>query len=598
MQALNAPTLPNPTTGSARQLPPTSRRSFTLRPFLHFPVMSPFWLLAWAVFVSLCWLLPVTSPPWSTFPSETWMAMVSLLALFAVLLRVRTPITWHGITCLVAALTLLPWLQLWLGLLPYGGQAWMSSLYLLGLLLAMLTGALWEPAAPLQLAHALFLAILIASIGSVAIQLYAWLGLSVNGNWGVFFTGLDSVRPAGNLGQPNQLATLLLWGLIACIWGTLHGAIRGRTSLLVAAFLLVGLALTQSRTGLLVATLMLIALWSWRRLWPDEKLHLAATALYLYYLSLPPLLKALNIALLLGQDSDYFRLQEQSAHRLHAWRMFLQAALERPWFGYGWTETNSAQMAVADRFPGLESIFSHSHNLVVDLILWTGLPLGLFIAAVLVRWFWLKVFAVNRAEEALLLMLVGVVATHAMLEFPLQYAYFLLPTGLVIGILNARLADRVLCVTSRWVFLCLGLMGAAATAVTVRDYVQVEASYSLLRIEQGPIGEGRRPMGGPPDVWVLSQMREWIKQSRAKARAQMSPHEMEEFETITRHFPSLSFAYRQAVALALNGQPEEARAWLGKICKFTDERECQLARLTWERESPADARTASIKWPQ
>lgn len=523
---------------------------------------------------------------------------MSLLAVFALLLRVRTPVIWHGITCLVAALTALPWLQLWLGLLPYAGQAWMSSLYLLGFLLAMLTGAQWERAAPLQLAHALFLAILIACIGSVAIQLYAWLGLSVNGNWGVLFTGLDSVRPAGNLGQPNQLATLLLWGLTACIWGVLHGAIRGRTSLIVAAFLLVGLALTQSRTGLLVATLMLIALWSWRRLWPVKNLHLAGTALYLYYLSLPPLLKALNIALLLGQDSDYFRLQEQSDHRRRAWRMFLQAALEHPWFGYGWTETNSAQIAVADQFPSLGSIFSHSHNLLVDLILWTGLPLGLLIVVVLARWFWLKIVAVNRAEEALLLILVGVVATHAMLEFPLQYAYFLLPTGFVIGILNSRLADRVWWVAPRWVYLCLALMGVAATAVTVRDYAQVEASYSLLRIEQGPIGEGRRPMGGPPDVWVLSHMREWIKQSRLKARAQMSPHDMEEFETITRHFPSLSFAYRQAVALALNGQPQEARLWLGKICKFTDERECQLARRTWERESPADARTASIKWPQ
>lgn len=560
--------------------------------------MSPLWLITWGVSVSLCWLLPVTSPPWSTFPSDAWTAVVSLLAVFASLLRVRTPVIWHGITCLVAALTALPWLQLWLGLLPYAGQAWMSSLYLLGFLLAMLTGAQWERAASLQLAHALFLAILIACIGSVAIQLYAWLGLSVNGNWGVLFTGLDSVRPAGNLGQPNQLATLLLWGLTACIWGVLHGAIRGRTSLIVAAFLLVGLALTQSRTGLLVATLMLIALWSWRRLWPVKNLHLAGTALYLYYLSLPPLLKALNIALLLGQDSDYFRLQEQSDLRLRAWLMFLQAALEHPWFGYGWTETNSAQIAVADQFPSLGSIFSHSHNLLVDLILWTGLPLGLLIAVVLARWFWLKIVAVNRAEEALLLILVGVVATHAMLEFPLQYAYFLLPTGFVIGILNSRLADRVWWVAPRWVYLCLALMGVAATAVTVRDYAQVEASYSLLRIEQGPIGEGRRPMGGPPDVWVLSHMREWIKQSRLKARAQMSPHDMEEFETITRHFPSLSFAYRQAVALALNGQPQEARLWLGKICKFTDERECQLARRTWERESPADARTASIKWPQ
>ena len=44
--------------------------------------------------------------------------------------------------------------------------------------------------------------------------------------------------------------------------------------------------------------------------------------------------------------------------------------------------------------------------------------------------------------------------------------------------------------------------------------------------------------------------------------------------------------------------PDEARAWLARICKFTDEKECRLAQKTWEKESPNDPRTAAIQWPK
>ena len=156
-------------------------------PSTQVKVFSGFGLLVWASGLALSWLLPVAIQPWTTFAADVWVAIITLIAAAALLWGTRARIGWHSISCWVAALVLLPWLQYAFGLLPFAGQAWMSSLYLLGFLLALLVGAAWEKAAPLQLANALLLAIGVAAIGSVGLQLYAWTGVAESGGLGVLF---------------------------------------------------------------------------------------------------------------------------------------------------------------------------------------------------------------------------------------------------------------------------------------------------------------------------------------------------------------------------------------------------------------------------
>ena len=256
-----------------------------------------------------------------------------------------------------------------------------------------------------------------------------------------------------------------------------------------------------------------------------------------------------------------------------------------------------ARLALADRSPGLGGPFGHSHNLFIDLVVWTGLPLGILLAAFLVRWSWLRLRAIRLAQDAVLLLLLGVVGVHAMLELPLHYAYFLLPVGLVIGVLHVRLGVQVVRTTPRWTLAALWLAGALALGVTVRDYFHVEASYNTLRFEQARIGLGKVPVGGPPDVLVLTQLREWFRLARYEVRPGMGQAELDWMADVTRAYPSAGALYRLATAFALNDRPEEARAWLAKVCKITDERECRRLRRVWERESRDNPRTAAIAWP-
>lgn len=558
--------------------------------------MSSTWLAVWSIFFSLAWLLPVHFPPWSTFPADVWTAAMLLVACLAVLIHSRFALAWHGFSLLVAALVILPWLQFSMGLLPYAGQAWVSSAYLLGFLLALLTGACWETSSQGQLVVGLFAAIGLAAIASVGLQLYTWLGLSEGGVLGLWALGDVGNRPSANLGQPNQLATLLVWGLLGCLWAYGCRVLSGGPALFVASFLVLGLALTQSRTGLLMVSVVVLASWWWRSLWPSNRLPWVASGLYILLLTFPSVLRWIAASLLLDQEGVYVRLQQQSELRLSAWRLFWQAILERPIWGYGWTETTAAQMAMADQFPSLEGVFSHSHNLVLDLLLWCGLPIGLLIVVALVQWFWQRSRAVRQPEDATLFLLLTVLGIHALLEFPHQYAYFLIPAGLVMGVLNARLGARIVWTSPKWTLLGLWLAAIVGLGVTIRDYAEVDTSYTLLRLEQGLLGQGRPPLGGPPDTWVLTQFREWIKMARYKTHPDMSQKEFDAMEDVTRAYPSLSLAYRLATALAINGRPEEAQMWLERLCKFTDEKECLIAQRTWARESANEPRLTAVRW--
>ena len=97
-------------------------------------------------------------------------------------------------------------------------------------------------------------------------------------------------------------------------------------------------------------------------------------------------------------------------HRLLAWAVFADAIWLKPWFGYGWNQSAVAQMAAAALNPSVNSVFSFAHNLFLDLVIWCGIPLGLFISVCLLRWFWLRFKAVQTAENAVLVLFLLVVS--------------------------------------------------------------------------------------------------------------------------------------------------------------------------------------------
>lgn len=545
--------------------------------------------------LSITWLIPNHYPPWAGFHADAWIALALTIVSPAILLRSKSLVHWPVSAVAIGMLIFVPWLQFAAGLIPFAGQAWITTAYLMGLLMAVLIGQRWAESPTDQLASGLFVAIALASVISVNLQLKTWLGLMDTGIFDLWSMGLNGARPYANFGQPNQLATFLLWGMLACVWGYAIGRIRASITLMLIGFFMVGVALTQSRTAWIGLTFLVAATWVWRRLWSSRLVPWAASLLFLVFWSLPPILKALADTLLMGGESTIYRSLVEGELRPLAWKIFTHAVFERPWFGYGWSEVGHAQLEVATDFPALFGMFGHSHNLFLDLILWLGAPMGILVSGAIV-WLFMTYFrAVSSAKDAILVMFLGVIGIHAMLELPLHYAYFLLPTGLVIGILNKRLGIGFSWSTQRWSTSIIWLVSAFLLGGVIRDYLRVEASFQTVRFEFARIGT--QPTGKPPNVLLLTQWRERIWLLRLDPVPDMSNDEINRVVQVVTTYPGGGLLYKAAKSLALNGRPEEAREWLRRICKISGPQECELIKRVWAQDGLTYSSIKEIAWP-
>jgi O-antigen ligase len=554
---------------------------------------SAIWPALFIVLLAAGWLLPNHYPPWTTFHLDAWVAAVLSIGSLVVIWRTSDPIPLYPSTVWVAVLALIPGLQYGAGLLATSGNAWVCTAYLLGLALALITGARWESLRAGHLANCLFSAIGIAAIASVGLQLHQWLTLDGLELWSM---GSDILRPHANFGQPNQLATFLLWGLLALAWGFLRGKIGPLVAVFAASFFLFGIALASSRTAWVGLAIMVLACWYWRRCMPSRRLPWVVTGLAIGFFLLVAAMPDIDRALLLTDEVNAIdiagRLGRES--RPQIWALFLDAAWQKPWLGYGWNQVALADMAAADRHQALHTYFGHSHNLFLDVALWCGIPLGLVLTAVSLIWFWRRFRSVDSAENVVLFLFLLVVANHAMLELPLHHAYLLLPFGLVMGILDARSKQLPLTRVPRGFVMALWLSAFLLLSVIVRDYLRVEASYQALRFEWSRL---KSPPAKIPDVLILNQWPDFFRLVKLSPRPGMSEAELTALRYTAALNPGAGSLQTLAIALARNGRPEEAALWLRRMCKTASAFQCELVKKAWLKDAQNLPEIAAVPWP-
>lgn len=558
------------------------------------------WLCTGALVLSVGWLMPIHLPPWTTFHADAWVAGTLLVFSLRSFTKLRGPDPWSHFALLVAVLSFVPLVQLTFGQIRLTGTAWISCLYLLGFLLAILTGARWESGQAGQLADALFLAIGVAAIVSVGVQLCQWLsvagGCLCSGDWVLPLA--DNLRIGANLAQPNQLATLILLGILACAWGWVRRTISSSTAIFAVIFLLFGLALTESRMGVLSLSLILISVWYWRRLWPSKLMPYAATMLMMFFVAMF-LLQAFfftNWLLLDYAPTAYGRVKAET--RWDMWNMFYHAALEKPWLGYGWNQSLLAQVTAISALNAEQGmhglVTSYAHNLFIDLMLWLGIPLGLLASAALVAWLMRAARHVKNNQDALLVMGVMAMGVHAMLELPLYYAYFLLPLGLMVGMIDVRLRHRPVFTTGVQPVACLWLVCSALFVVVVKEYFVVEQSYSELRIEAARIESKSTRL--PPDVLLLTQLRDFIILARLPFESNMNQDKIEWVTNVAMVYPSEHNLLKLATVLALNGQEMQALEWLSKLCNLYPGAKCTKAHAEWDKLQNQFPQLVNVLW--
>jgi Virulence factor membrane-bound polymerase, C-terminal/O-Antigen ligase len=556
------------------------------------------WPAMAAVMAAATWIWPNHNSPWRAFHEDAWMVLCALCLGAWVVWKCGRRHTWSVPSAIVVACAAIPLVQWQAGLIATSGQAMVSSAYILALGLSMVMAHQMRFTHGKLLAHILFAAIGLACIVNVGLQLFQWFAL-YNEDYlsfvGFLVTPIPiSHRPAGNLLQPNQFATLLCWGFIAGFWGYVHRAIRPGVLALYIAFLGLGLAITQSRIGLIELCSLCIAMWWWRRLLPNTKAVYACAALLVGVMALYLALPTISNWLLLEYVGRDHAVLGQDSLRLGAYRIYFDALLAHPWFGYGIGPLGNAYLELAQTQAHQVVYFLYPHSMLLDVMLWVGIPLGALLVLGIIVWLRHVLIHITTIEQPILLMVVVSLGLHAMVELPHYFAYFLVPAGLAIGTLGQTVPARYSLQLPRWVMGTLVAGGAVVWAATVYDYLLAEEHYAEWRFEQQHIG---KPLGHPvPKLLVLNQLEYMMQLQRLKPAPGMSDADLQWVRAAVRGEVSQTAYFAYVGAMALNGQREEAVLWMYKLNAFTTQSGLKGIHAQWRELQLKYPQIADLEW--
>lgn len=395
-------------------------------------------------------LSPFRYAPLASFWSEY--AAFAGLATLALFLAKRTLLI-PRLSLPFLAIVALPLLQYAFGQIMFWQDAWFSSLYLFAFWLAMvLAYSLAQPSiTPSDAAQQSLLmrysaiSFVIAGVVSSLFALLQWFGLEPQQF--LLVMDLKSNRPYANLGQPNHLATFLLMSCLAALY--LYEKRVLAPALITAAVLLMLFvtALTMSRTAWLASSFVLVFLLFRikRGQFRLARWQLVAFAgIFWGFLLAIPILGEVAASSLQGssdvvQTASVAQRSGGGFERVQIWQQLALAVSNQPWTGYGWYQVTAAQYATTLELP-VRVWLTSSHNIVLDIVVWCGVVLGGAIVLYALYFFALLLWKSNSVEAMCASLMCAVLLIHALLEYPLFYAYFLLPLGVLAGIALAQIS--------------------------------------------------------------------------------------------------------------------------------------------------------------
>jgi hypothetical protein len=237
------------------------------------------------------------------------------------------------------------------------------------------------------------------------------------------------------------------------------------------------------------------------------------------------------------------------------------------------------------------------HNVVIDLMVWNGVPVGLLAALGFAAWY---VRAWRRAASAatvLLLLALGTLLIHSMLELPHGYALFLLPAGLMIGMAEAHGGARSLFTLPRWSVGALILLLGLALGLLAAEFRAVTDDRLALRMRAARIAN-LPALGPPPQGLLMAPHGELLASVRVMPEPGLDAGTLALLDRVAHQFPSAGNLHRLAQADALNGQPGAARDALALLCRVNPPADClHVARVWREMAATTYPALAAIEPP-
>jgi len=523
-------------------------------------------------FLFLAYLIPYHVSPWRTFHGEL-LAGLAITCFFIFSLFKNTFYldgwkTFFGILLLLGI-----HLLFFQALLPaQREQFFLWCLYLVVSYVAYLAG---RNSSGTQIASFFLLAIVLAGVFSACLGLGQWIGIAqwyaVDPAW--MLEAQPGERVLANIGQPNNLGTLLVMSLVALVGLQEKIDFAGRKLVFVVLILLMvsAIALTGSRSAWL--SLLVVAIFSLINCYLEKKPIRWVYFIAMVFVAIIVVIAPLFFNYLYPEVWQGARSLTSDSGRVSLWAMSIQGILQKPWFGWGFGGQAVLHQTLSPEFDGFNAIAYQLHNVVIDLFVIFGLLFGTIFLVVLAGIGRAVILKTMDNERVLYLLLSIPIVVHSFFEFPHYYGFFLWPLFFFVGVALAKQAKTsdndfvpkffpyfflvialfsVVKFTDKYLIIEDAFGKYAKQRFSEVNLDTLDSASSIfpglrLRLDAVRIGDG--PVGTEDEKVVINQC--------------------------AMHYPFLECLIMKASIEADAGNLEEGQLWFVKACKMFGDDACR-----------------------